>query len=571
MTSGCGIGKAVGFGGKAPDLVIQMLISCCITATRPTAESLGERYAAIEALLDRGDRPGALGEFDRIRREYETWGALVHLRFEQDTTDETAKADQDYADTLDPEATRLEIGIKRRLLADADQPGLAALTGAHALRLWQTDITTFDPRITGELEQEAKLASRYTSLIAAAKIDFRGETTNLAGLEPFGEDPDRATREAAARARWGFYADHGDELDTLYDDLVHLRHGMARTLGYETYTALGYRRMRRVDYGPAEVARYRDEVVAHVVPLVARLLAQRSEAMGWNQLRIWDEPLIDPAGNPRPAGDYDYLVGAAERMFDDLDPRLGSFYRAMRGGELMDLKNRPGKAGGGFCTSFPTVGMPFIFANFNGTHGDLNVFTHEMGHAFQNAESRAQPMVDYLWPTSESAEINSMGLEFLTYPVIGHMVGEAEAAHASDRRAELSAVWGVCRSLPARGLCQPRCDSGRTPRDVAHARSALSALGRLRRYRFSEQGRALAGQAAYLPAAVLLYRLHARAVLRVAVLGSGAARSGGCDEPLCRAMRAWRLGAVPGTGARRRAGFALCPRRACRCCRCGCK
>jgi M3 family oligoendopeptidase len=418
-----------------------------ITATRPTAESLGERYAAIEALLDRGDRPGALGEFDRIRREYETWGALVHLRFEQDTTDETAKADQDYADTLDPEATRLEIGIKRRLLADADQPGLAALTGAHALRLWQTDITTFDPRITGELEQEAKLASRYTSLIAAAKIDFRGETTNLAGLEPFGEDPDRATREAAARARWGFYADHGDELDTLYDDLVHLRHGMARTLGYETYTALGYRRMRRVDYGPAEVARSRDEVVAHVVPLVARLLAQRSEAMGWNQLRIWDEPLIDPAGNPRPAGDYDYLVGAAERMFDDLDPRLGSFYRAMRGGELMDLKNRPGKAGGGFCTSFPTVGMPFIFANFNGTHGDLNVFTHEMGHAFQNAESRAQPMVDYLWPTSESAEINSMGLEFLTYPVIGHMVGEAEAARF--RRMHLIGAlsflpYGVC-------------------------------------------------------------------------------------------------------------------------------
>jgi M3 family oligoendopeptidase len=418
-----------------------------ITATRPTAESLGERYAAIEALLDRGDRPGALGEFDRIRREYETWGALVHLRFEQDTTDETAKADQDYADTLDPEATRLEIGIKRRLLADADQPGLAALTGAHALRLWQTDITTFDPRITGELEQEAKLASRYTSLIAAAKIDFRGETTNLAGLEPFGEDPDRATREAAARARWGFYADHGDELDTLYDDLVHLRHGMARTLGYETYTALGYRRMRRVDYGPAEVARYRDEVVAHVVPLVARLLAQRSEAMGWNQLRIWDEPLIDPAGNPRPAGDYDYLVGAAERMFDDLDPRRGSFYRAMRGGELMDLKNRPGKAGGGFCTSFPTVGMPFIFANFNGTHGDLNVFTHEMGHAFQNAESRAQPMVDYLWPTSESAEINSMGLEFLTYPVIGHMVGEAEAARF--RRMHLIGAlsflpYGVC-------------------------------------------------------------------------------------------------------------------------------
>ena len=32
--------------------------------------------------------------------------------------------------------------------------------------------------------------------------------------------------------------------------------------------------------------------------------------------------------------------------------------------------------------------MPFIFANFNGTKGDVEVFTHEIGHAFQNWSSR---------------------------------------------------------------------------------------------------------------------------------------------------------------------------------------
>ena len=71
--------------------------------------------------------------------------------------------------------------------------------------------------------------------------------------------------------------------------------------------------------------------------------------------------------------------------------------------------------------------MPFIFANFNGTHHDIGVFTHEMGHAFQCWESRHLPGIDLLWPTMESAEIHSMGLEFLSHPHIALLVGEDAA------------------------------------------------------------------------------------------------------------------------------------------------
>ena len=255
-----------------------------------------------------------------------------------------------------------------------------------------------------------------------------GHETNLAGLGPYAESADRETRHRAEQARWAFFAEHGEELDQIYDELVRLRHGMAVKLGYGSYTPLGYRRMRRVDYGPAEVAQYRDEVLTHVVPLVAKLMEARRQEHGWDELRFWDEALVDPKGNPKPAGDHDYLVAQAQTMFDGMDPRLGSFYRVMAQGGFLDLKNRPGKAGGGFCTSFPTEGVPFIFANFNGTQFDITVLTHEMGHAFQNWESRRQPGIDYLWPTMEAAEINSMALEFLTLPGIGALVGEAEAA-----------------------------------------------------------------------------------------------------------------------------------------------
>jgi M3 family oligoendopeptidase len=418
-----------------------------IAEPRPTRAGLVASYRDIGAALDRGDRAAAVADWDRLRRRYDTWSALVHLRFAQDTTDENAKADRDYADTLSPEGADLENALKRRLLADGDRPAVAALVGGHALRLWETDVTTFDPLIKPDLEEEARVSARYTELLASAKLQIAGKMVHLAGLGPYAEDPDRSVRHAAETVRWRFFEANAGALDELYGQLVQLRHGMARKLGFATYTKLGYRRLRRVDYGPDDVARYREQVVRHVVPLVGRLLEARRAENGWDRLRYWDEALVDPAGNPKPAGDHDVLVDAAAAMFDGLDPRLAAFYRSMREGGFMDLKNRPGKAGGGFCTSFPTEGVPFIFANFNGTHHDIGVFTHEMGHAFQNWESRGQPGVDYLWPTMEAAEINSMGLEFLSYPGIGKLVGEA----AADRFRRMHLI-GALAFLPY-GVC----------------------------------------------------------------------------------------------------------------------
>ncbi len=418
-----------------------------IAVPTPDRDSLATRHAAIDALLDRGKRAAALAEWDRLRRDTESWSSLVHLRFAQDTTNAAAKAAREYADALAPAATEHETALKRRLLADPDRAGLAALAGPHALRLWETDVTTFEPAIAAALEEESRLGARYTALLAAARFEIGGESVNLAGLAPYAEAPDRAIRHRAETLRWEFFAANGAELDGIFDKLVKLRHGMARTLGYADYVPLGYRRLRRVDYDAADVARYRDQVAEHVVPLVARLLEARRLENGWDRLRFWDEALVDPAGNPNPVGGHDVLVAQAEVMFDRLSPRLGDFYRLLRDGGFLDLKNRPGKAGGGFCTSFPTHGVPFVFANFNGTPHDVGVFTHEMGHAFQNWESRDQPNLDYLWPTMEAAEIHSMSLEFLTLPQIGLLVGEA----AADRFRRMHLVtslaflpYGVC-------------------------------------------------------------------------------------------------------------------------------
>ncbi|WP_206931409.1 M3 family oligoendopeptidase [Roseococcus thiosulfatophilus] len=417
-----------------------------ITAPRPDREGLAARYEALNAALAQAPEV-TLREWDALRREVDGWMALAHLRFAQDTTDAEAKAEREYADALAPVVQGHETAMKRRVLEEVDLALVAEICGAHTPALWRCDITTFAPEIAADLEEEAKLSARYTALLAGAKLQVGGEEVNLSGLAPHAEHPDRERRHEAEAARWSFFAQHGEELDAIYDALVKLRHGMARKLGDDSFTALAYRRMRRLDYGPTEVARYREEIVARVVPLVTELLEARRAAHGWDRLRFWDEALIDPAGNPAPLGDHDTLLDAAQAMFDGMDKRLADFFRGMAAGGFLDLKNRPGKAGGGFCTSFPSQGAPFIFANFNGTHHDIGVFTHEMGHAFQCWQSRALPGVDQLWPGMESAEIHSMGLEFLTHPGIHHLVGE-DAAERFRRMHLISSLaflpYGAC-------------------------------------------------------------------------------------------------------------------------------
>jgi len=222
---------------------------------------------------------------------------------------------------------------------------------------------------------------------------------------------------------WDWFAEQGEPLDRTYDQLVHLRDTMARKLGFDDYVELGYRRMNRIDFNARDVEQFRAEVRRHVVPLAVRLREQQAARLGVEPLMFWDEPLHDSRDNPRPLGDHDWMLDRAGEMFDALGEPLGQFFRQMVAGGYLDLQAREGKADGGFCTSFSSHGMPYIFANFNGTKGDVEVFTHEMGHAYQFYESRGQRLLDYLWPTYESCEIHSMGLEFLTWPQMDKFFG----------------------------------------------------------------------------------------------------------------------------------------------------
>ncbi len=389
-------------------------------ASEPNIEDLKRRYkelsADLESATDDASRSAVIESWNEIRKGIQTWVSLTHVHFAQDTQNETYKAAQGRADELGPRLEELDVAFKRLLLENADRSSLEARFGTHAFNLWQADRDSFEPSIVEDAVAEAKLDSKYTELKAGAKVTFRGEEYNLPGLGRHLADGDRAIRREANEAFWGWFEQNGESLDQIYDEQVALRAKMAETLGFSDFVELGYKRMHRVDYHREDVQRFREQVRDEVVPLVKRIKDRQAEALGLEKLMSWDEGTYRPEGNPRPQGEEAWMTEQAKTMFRRLHPEIDDFFKMMVDRDLLDLSARSGKAGGGFCTSFPNYDVPFIFANFNGTDHDVNVFTHEAGHAFQSWCSRDAELADYVWPTYEAAEVHSMSLEFLCWP-----------------------------------------------------------------------------------------------------------------------------------------------------------
>ncbi len=402
----------------------------------PDPQALQTRYdgllAAWHGAPDDAARLAVIDDWDGLRRQLATWANLASVRFRQDTADAQARAERDLLDALAPRFRQWDAELQLAVLESDHAAAVAAAHSPHVLDLWRADAATTSPAVAELLVEEGRLTTRYTRLTAGASVDFRGRPHSMAALSAYRGDPDRQLREDAERARWGWMAAQQSELDTLYDELVRLRTEIGRRLGHADFVPVAYARKRRTDYDRHDVAAFREQVRRDVVPLVTALRERQRVEQGLERLMLWDEAMPLGGPPPRPRGD---LQAAAAQLFAGTLPELSALYGRMRGAGLLDLEARDGKAHGGFCTSFPDYDVPFIFANSNGTHDDVRVFTHEMGHAFQRASCHDHGLLDTMGCTSETAEIHSMSLEFLTWPGMD-LFFDDDAAHF--RRVHLS-------------------------------------------------------------------------------------------------------------------------------------
>jgi M3 family oligoendopeptidase len=353
---------------------------------------------------------------NNLRSECESQREIAGIRHTIDTNNEFYKEEQDFFDESQPIYQGIISKYYHALVNSKFRAELEQKWDKQLFSLAEFALRTFAPEIIEDLQLENKLSSEYTKLIASAQIDFEGEERNLSQLVPFQLSTDRDMRKKANEAKYQFFVENEEKLDQIYDDLVKIRTKIAKKLGYKNFVELGYTRMNRIDYNAEMVAKFRKQVEEHIVPIATKLKEQQRKRIGVDKLTYYDDKFSYKTGNAAPKGDPEWIVENGKRMYAELSDETKEFFNFMFDNELMDLVSKKGKAGGGYCTYISKYKSPFIFSNFNGTAGDIDVLTHEAGHAFQVYSSRGYEVPEYGFPTNEACEIHSMSMEFFTWP-----------------------------------------------------------------------------------------------------------------------------------------------------------
>ena len=350
-------------------------------------------------------------------RHIQTAATLASVRHSIDTRDAYYDAEEKFWNNFFPELQAVQQEWTKAMLASPFRKEFSQEYGEILFTNAEMELKTFSPAIIPQLQKENELTQAYEKVLATAQIPFEGGVYTLSQLSPFKTDPDDARRLAAWKAEGQWYKDNQAELDRLYDELVKLRDEMGRKLGYEGYTTLGYYRMGRNCYTKDDVEKFRAAVVKYLVPVADSIYRRQAERLGKTYpMSFADNALEFRSGNPRPVGTPDEILAQGMKFYSELSPETKEFFRTMLDGELLDVLSTEGKRSGGYCTGIPDYEVPFIFANFNGTQHDVEVVTHEAGHAFECWLNRKRIPLECIWPSMEACEVHSMSMEFFAWP-----------------------------------------------------------------------------------------------------------------------------------------------------------
>ena len=358
----------------------------------------------------------AFDKIIKLRNHIETMQTLVSIRHSIDTNDEFYDKENEYMDEISPILFGFTNDFYKALVNSKFKDELIKKYGKLLFDLAENTLKVFSNEIIPDAQEENRLSSKYSKLIASAKIDFDGKELNLSQMVPYTQSKDRNVRIEAAKKVAQFFAENQEEFDNIYDSLVKVRTKMAQKMGYKNYVEFGYKQLSRLEYDAKMVEGYRKQVLENIVPLHTELRKRQEKRLRVEKLRFYDEAIKFNSGNADPHGSPEWILNHGKTMYKELSKETDEFFTFMTENNLLDLLSKKGKMSGGYCTYIPEHKAPFIFANFNGTAHDIDVLTHEAGHAFQVYQSRSFDVPEYLWPTYEACEIHSMSMEFLTWP-----------------------------------------------------------------------------------------------------------------------------------------------------------
>lgn len=387
-------------------------------------EKMNDIISRIRNAKSADDVLAARADYVKIAKKFNTAEALAYSRYTMNTVDEFYVAEKDYNDEISPQEMNLVLEYSKALLESPFREEVEKQLIPVIFKSLEVTQKAMSPLIVEDMIEENKVVSEYSQLMASMTVEFRGEKRPRPLHAKFLTDDDRQTRKEAFDALGKALEENSAQLDDIFDRLVKIRDRMAKKMGYKNYVELGYYNMGRLCYDQKMVEKFRNNVLEDIVPVVSRLKLENAAKLGIDDFMLYDEGVIIKGGNPKPIGGKDYIFKATTEMYHAMSEETGKFIDMMMENEAFDVDSRENKWGGGYCTEFMDYNQPFILANFNGTSDDVDVMTHEAGHAFAAYMTEKNKYNLEAYYGMETAETHSMSMEFFAWKYIDKFFGE---------------------------------------------------------------------------------------------------------------------------------------------------
>jgi len=213
----------------------------------------------------------------------------------------------------------------------------------------------------------------------------------------------------------------------------------AMALNFQAGYRLTLYRNRKWDsplYEPLKLARMQESTldamwsaVGKSMPALQKYVDAKKKLLGIDKFSWYDQfapcGTVDKLYSFEEAGDF--IVENMARFSRD----MADFARMALDKRWVEAEDRPGKRGGGFCTSLGSFKQSRIFMTYAGTYENLLTLAHELGHAYHSWVLNEKPVYATFYPMNLAETASTFAEAIVT---------DAALANSSDPQERLMLI-----------------------------------------------------------------------------------------------------------------------------------
>lgn len=187
------------------------------------------------------------------------------------------------------------------------------------------------------------------------------------------------------------------------------------------------------------------EAARRAQPLMHRYLAAKAKYMGHPLTWADCQAHIGTSGGAVAYGEaQDFIV----EQFGAFSPVLADFAKRALADRWIEVEDRPGKRGGGFCADLPLAKQSRIFMTWGNSARSMSTLAHELGHAFHNEVLHEVPAAQRRVPMTLAETASTFAELLVREAAMGKVKDEGQRLRLLD--GSLADGLAFLSNIPAR-------------------------------------------------------------------------------------------------------------------------